>query len=135
MNETLIGAGIIGLGAIYLFIKFKEGNANGKKSDPFTLAFTLFLFAIFTFCFFLIGKVAVESNDYCEIVVNSTRALNSTYDVYDYARVCFSNSSDSANGLFILTNTFIIISGLFLLALLFWIVWLYIKSLYETYLK
>lgn len=136
--EVTVGAGLLAFISAFLFVKFKEGvdrGASEKKAlDPFTLGFMLVCFASFLFSIFLVGKVAVDNNDYCSTEV-ANQTVTGNFTAFSYSRVCFTNTTETSTGLFTLSNLWIILSSIFLLLLMIWAVFKYIKELFDTYGK
>lgn len=132
LNDTLIGAGILAIAGLILFLKLKDSIDVKRKLDAFTVGFMIFSFALFIYSSFIIGKSAIESTQVCDILpLNET--VNGSTTSYNYANVCFNNDDTSAVGLFKLSNLMIIISGLFLTLISLWTIIHWILELYHAY--
>lgn len=137
--EVTVGAGLLAVVSAFLFVKLKEGvdkRASEKQAqDLFTVAFLLVCFASFLFSIFLVGKIAVDNNDYCSIEAVNQTTVNATLTKLDYGRVCFPNTTQTSNGLFLLSNLWIIVSSIFLTLIMLWAVVKYIEDLFNKYGK
>ena len=138
MNETIVGAGVLAVISVYLFInlrnKIDENSQRGNKPDFFTFAFLLISFSTFLFCTFLMGKSAIDNQDYCSILPNTT-TINGSVTTLTYGRYCFVNTNETASSLFGLANYLIIASSILLLIMMIWAIWLAIKDIWDEYGK
>jgi predicted neutral ceramidase superfamily lipid hydrolase len=134
MSETLIGAGILACIGVYLFINLRPKKENKKpgERDVFSTGFLVIAFALFLFSTFLIGKSAIDNQDYCSILPSNTTVVGDT-TLIEYTRECFVNESETATGLFTLSTYLIIISSIFLLLLMIWAAWQMIKDVWDEY--
>jgi len=109
----IAGLGIIGFLLAYLFFKFED-----KQHELLRLLLLGCLFGVFV----LVGKVGLDSNNDCELVVNSTYEVNTTL-FFDYKTVCHSVSESNTGLTFYKLTMWIVrlISGYLLIYLFYYI--------------
>jgi hypothetical protein len=149
-NNVLFGVVFCAASSLYLFLQLKKSIDDNRKSniqlslanyaqvkdDPFTMFFMLLAFGIFMISLFLLGSMAYEDYNYCNILPSNITVVNSTLDNIVYSRVCFTNTNDSANMLFGLTNFWIYTTVILFGAMTFYFMFQFVRdNIYARYKK
>lgn len=94
MITTIIGIGVFLFIISYVLFKIGSGE-TGDGNKHFLLQLLLFFFLFFGII--LLGKATLDSNNYCDTVVNQTvedSVTNTTTYTYDY--VCIENTTSTS---------------------------------------
>lgn len=85
---------VFGIGIVSLLVLYLAFSLD-KEHFFFKLLLLFFLFPLLT----LIGKVAIDYDDYCEIMISGTN-VSGNYTSYDYDNYCFDTPGNTSNSFF-----------------------------------
>lgn len=95
MSATIIVTSLAVVAAILCFFFWKLGSEEGQN---YALQIIIFGFILWTIV--LLGKVAVDNEDYCSWLVNNSTVSGSTTS-YEYDYTCEENPNSTASSFFV----------------------------------
>ena len=111
MGNSLV---IIGVAVICFLILYVMFNLR-TKDQAFNVMFQVIGLAFFLGLIILIPKVAVDDEQFCNVVVENA-TVSGGQTSYDYTRLCFDNPNDTSTTFFVAITWFVrIVSALFAL--------------------